>query len=92
MHSVSIEASPEILYGLQESNATFTCSTQQDLQPKDEDFTWIRLMDWTVVGNETSLTLLNLNAFDGGQYQCSIGNYSDVVILYGEHFTFTGKQ
>lgn len=87
---MSIEASPEVLYGLQDSNATFTCSTQQGLQLKDEEFTWVRLMDWTVVGNEHSLTLPNLNAFHGGQYQCSVGNYSDVVTLYGEHCTLTG--
>jgi hypothetical protein len=61
---------------------------------EDEDYAWIRLMDWTVIGNQSSLTLLNLNAFQGGQYQCCIGNYSDTVTLYGEHLAlnFSDRQ
>lgn len=62
---------------------------QQGLYLEDEDYTWIRLVDWSVIGNKSSLTLLNLNAFHGGHYQCCIGNYSDMVTLYGEHLTLT---
>ena len=70
--------------GIPESDATFNCSIKQHLQHNNNvNYTWIRLMDWTEVGNQSSLTLLNLNAFHGGQYQCCIGNYSDMVTLYG---------
>ena len=78
-------AIPDILDGLPGDNVTFNCSS---LGGPGNSFTWMRQNDRQVVGSESQLTIIGLDAFDGGQYQCivenSAGNDSTDVTLYSE--------
>lgn len=78
-------AMPDILDGLPGENATFNCSS---LGGPGNSFTWMRQNDRQVVGSEPQLTITDLDAFDGGWYQCivenSAGNDSTNVTLNGE--------
>ena len=78
-------AMPDTLDGLPGDNVIFTCSS---LGGPGNSFTWMRRNDRQVVGSESQLTISDLDAFDGGQYQCivenSAGNDSADVTLYSE--------
>lgn len=78
-------ASPGFFDGLPGGNATFNCSS---MGGPGNSFTWMRQSDGSVVGNQSSLSLMDLDAFDGGQYQCFVenraGNDTTNVTLYGE--------
>ena len=78
-------AIPDISNGLPGDNVTFNCSS---LGGPGNTFTWMRQNDGQVVGSESQLTIIGLDAFDGGQYQCIVenraGNDSTDVTLYSE--------
>ena len=78
-------ATPDTHNGLPGGNATFFFSS---LGGPGNYFTWIRQSDGMVVGNESQLTIIDLDAYDGGQYQCLVnnraGNDTADVTLYSE--------
>ena len=78
-------ASPGSFDGLPGGNATFQCSS---LGGPGNNFTWMRQSDGMVIGNQSTLSIMDLDAFDGGQYQCCVenraGNDTTSVTLYGK--------
>ena len=78
-------AIPDSLDGLPRDTATFYC---RSMGGPGNNFTWMRQRDGLVVGNESQLMITDLNASDGGQYQCivenSAGNDSTNATLYSE--------
>ena len=67
----TVQSSPDPINGLPGGSASFNCSA---LGGPGNNFKWMRLRDGMIVGNESWLTLTDLDAFDGGQYQCSVEN------------------
>ena len=67
----TVQSSPDIINGFPGGNASFNCSSNGG---PGNNFQWLRLRDGIIVGNESWLTLTDLDAFDGGQYQCFVEN------------------
>ena len=67
----SVEASPTIIYGNQSGNATFTCFA---MGGPHNLFSWTHVRSNTVITNISELTLVDLLAPNGGQYQCLVEN------------------
>ena len=78
-------ASPGSFNGLPGGTATFQCFS---LGGPGNNFTWTRESDGMVIGNQYTLSIVDLDAFDGSQYQCFVenraGNDTTSVILYGK--------
>ncbi len=55
----------------------------------DNEFTWIRMLDGEVVGNEMNININIIGAIDGGIYMCTVqnsaGNGSDLLTLNGKN-------
>lgn len=82
-------ASPPAHDGLPGDSASFNCSS---LGGPENMLTWMRQRDGVVVGNESTLSLTELDGFDGGRYQCFVenraGNGTASVTLYGEWWLY----
>lgn len=80
----SVEATPTIIYGNQSSNATFSCFA---MGGPHNVFSWTHVRSNTVVTNDSDITLVDILASDGGQYQCLVenpaGRGSTIVTLNG---------
>ena len=78
-------AMPDTFDGLPGDNVTFNCSS---LGGPGNSFTWMKQNDKQVIGSEPQLIITDLDALDGGQYQCivenSAGNDSTDVTVYSE--------
>ena len=57
--------------GNHSGNATFNCFAMGSSQ---NIFSWIKVRDNTVIANGSELTLVDLMASDGGQYECLVEN------------------
>lgn len=78
----SIQANPTTINGNHSGNATFNCIA---MGGPGNEFSWTKVRGYTVVVNDSKLTLVGLMAPDGGQYQCTVenraGNDNTTVIL-----------
>ena len=66
-----MEATPAIANGSHSDNATFSCFS---LGGPNNTFSWTNVRSNTVVANNSELTLVDLVASNGGQYQCLVEN------------------
>ena len=70
------------------SNVTFSCSAMGGPQ---NSFTWMK--DGMMVGNDTTLTVTDIDASSGGSYTCTVsnsaGNDSASITLYVQPYIIT---
>ena len=82
----SVLADPTVINANSSGDATFNCSA---MGGPGNTFSWTEIRDNRVVVNGSELTLENIMASDGGQYQCMVENTagSDTVnvTLNGKH-------
>ena len=64
MYPVSVSA-------MQHSNVTFSCTA---LGGPFNTFNWKKEGDDTIISSDAKLTLIDVQAFDGGEYSCSVAN------------------
>lgn len=57
--------------GINGGNASFDCFS---LGGPQNVFTWTKLRSNSVIANDSQLTIVDLMASDGGQYQCLVKN------------------
>ena len=81
----SVEVSPAVIFANHSGEAAFNCSA---LGSPDNVFYWIRLSDGEIVANGSELTLVDIEASDGGVYRCVVQNIAgfgfETVTLNGE--------
>ena len=70
------------------SNVTFSCTS---MGGPELSFTW--MMEGDIVGNESTLSVTDIDASSGGDYTCTVsnaaGNDSDSVTLYVQPYIVT---
>ena len=94
MHILSVSPEGSVMVTVSDmistrgSNVTFNCSAMGGPQ---NSFTWMK--DGVMVGNDTTLTVTDIDASSGGSYTCTVsnsaGNDSASIILYVQPYIVT---